>query len=213
MFTDVLDALNWRYATKRMNHRTVPQASIDRIVEAARLAPSSYGLQPYTLLVITDPQLRARIQQQAAPQPQLTECSHLLVFATWSSVEEPRVDEFLALTAHQRQIPLSDLQAYGEVIKGTLRTLGSDLARQQWAARQAYLALGMALTAAALEGVDATPMEGFDPLELDRVLNLEGKQLNSVVMAAVGYRDAERDALAGQAKVRRPLTQFRQLLA
>ncbi|SDW98112.1 NAD(P)H-dependent oxidoreductase [Marinobacter mobilis] len=212
MFTDVLDALNWRYATKRMNHHTVPQASIDRIVEAARLAPSSYGLQPYTLLVITDPQLRARIQQQAAPQPQLTECSHLLVFATWASVDEPRVDEFLALTALKRQIPVSDLQGYGEVIKGTLRTLGSNQARQQWAARQAYIALGMALTVAALEGVDATPMEGFDPLELDRILGLEGKQLNSVVMATLGYRDTDQDALAGQAKVRRPLAEFRQVL-
>lgn len=213
MFTDVLDALNWRYATKRMNGQSIPQATIDRIVEAARLAPSSYGLQPYTLLVIEDPDLRAKIQQQAAQQPQLSEGSHLLVFATWATLDEHHVDEFMALIAREREIPVSELNDYGSVIKGTLETLGGTTAKQQWAARQAYIALGLTLTAAALEGVDATPMEGFNPGELDRLLGLPEKNLNSVVIAALGYRDETLDNLAGQTKVRRPLTEFRQVLA
>lgn len=212
MFSDVLDALNWRYAAKRMNGQTVPQTSIDRIVEAARLSPSSYGLQPYSLLVIENPERRAQIQQLAAQQPQLTECSHLLVFATWATVDDHHVDEFMALIAHERAMPMSDLKDYSDIIKGTLRGLGSEQAKQQWAARQAYIALGMALTAAALEGVDATPMEGFDPTELDRILDLPANNLNSVVIATLGYRDADQDSLAGQAKVRRPLAQFRQIM-
>lgn len=210
---NLINALNWRYATKHMNGERVPQDTVNRIIEAARLAPSSYGLQPYSVLVVTDPALRQSIQQQAAQQPQISECSHLLVFAVWDRIGDHEVDDFIALTARERGTPASELKDYADVIKGTLNGFGSEAEKHHWAARQAYIGLGMALAAAALEKVDATPMEGFDPQALDRVLGLPERGLRSVVVTTLGYRDADNDWLAAMPKVRWPLETFRQLIA
>ena len=179
------------------------------IIEAARLAPSSYGLQPYTVQVVKDPELRATIQQKAAPQPQLTEGSHLLVFAAWNRITDREVDAFIRLIAHERNQTTEELKRYADTIKGTVNGFATDAEKSHWAARQAYLALGMALAAAAMAGVDATPMEGFDPLALDQVLGLPEQGLHSVVIATLGYRDTGQDTLATAKKVRWPLEQFR----
>lgn len=207
--TTLISALNWRYAAKRMNHRQVADDVIDTIVDAAHLAPSSFGLQPYSVLVVSDPALRARLHQQAIPQPQVTEGSHLLVFATWDQLGDRQVDELIQLTADTRQIPVTELDDYSQIIKATVNGFDSDQARHQWAARQAYLGLGLALTAAAMARVDATPMEGFDPAALDQALGLTGRGLRSVVVMTVGYRNPEADYLAEQAKVRWPRERFR----
>lgn len=205
---DFLKALHWRYATKRMSGQRIPEPQLDRILEATHLAPSSYGLQPYVVKVISDQSLLARIREEAAPQPQVTECSHLLVFATMTNLNDPLVDQFIQLTAEQRGLSVGNLKDYADSIKGTINGFESDEVKQAWAARQAYIALGFALSAAAIEGVDASPMEGFEPAALDSVLGLAEQGLNSVVIAALGYRDTEKDKYAALPKVRRPRPQL-----
>ena len=187
------DALNWRYATKRMTGEKVPEEKVGRILEAARLAPSSFGLQPYTLLVAEPLALRQRIAPVAMNQPQITECSHLVIFAAWSPVTEAQVEDKLA--------------GLEKTVKGKVAGFASEDEGFQWAARQAYLGLGMALAAAALERVDASPMEGFDPPGLDQLLGLRERGLRSVALMGLGYRDTDNDRLAGQKKVRRPRQQ------
>lgn len=199
----LIEALHWRYATKRMNGRTVPQDKLERILDAAHLAPSSYGLQPYTVLVIDDPALREQLRERSAWQPQITECSHLLVFAVWDPVAEEHVDALIERIAGERDIDPATLESYRDTIKATLKAKSPD-ERFEWAARQAYIALGTTLTAAALEQVDASPMEGFDPIALDDQLGLKAQKLRSVVLVALGYRDTDNDWLAGLKKVRWP---------
>lgn len=201
---NLIDALHWRYATKRMTGERVPQAKFERILEAIRLAPSSYGLQPYSVLVIESQALRERIKPVAFNQPQITESSHLLVFAAWHSVEESHVDELIRLTAVERDMDPADMEAYKNTIKGTVKAFASAQDKLHWASKQAYLALGTALTAAAVECIDASPMEGFDPVELDQLLELEARGLRSVALLALGYRDVEADRYAGLTKVRWP---------
>ena len=194
--------LEWRYATKRMNGKTVPQEKIDNILEAIRLTPSSYGLTPYSVLVIKDIELRKKIQPAAYMQPQIVEGSHLLVFAAWDNVTEKNVDDYMALVSATRGVPVSALADFKKYIMGTVNSL-DQAGRANWAARQAYIALGTGLVAAASEEVDSTPMEGFDPAKLDEILGLKAKGLKSVVMLALGYRDTANDASAGYKKVRR----------
>lgn len=201
---NITEALSWRYAAKRMNGQKVPPEKVDRILEAARLAPSSYGLQPYSVLVVEDEALREKIRPVALNQPQITESSHLLVFAAWDTVTEDHVDEFIRLTADERGINPADLDDYRNMIKGTVSGFPSPRENFHWAAKQAYLALGTALVEAAVQRVDASPMEGFDPERLDELLGLRERNLRSVVLMALGYRNTEKDWLAGLKKVRWP---------
>lgn len=197
-------ALHWRYAAKRMNGQRIPEATLERILDAAHLAPSSYGLQPYSVVVVDDPAQRERCRPAAFDQPQVSECSHLLVFATWETTGEAEVDELIRLMARERGLEAARLAGYRDTLKGMVNGFESAAARRDWAAKQAYLAMGMVLAAAALERVDATPMEGFDPAALDAVLGLEARQLRSAVVVALGYRDPDADWLAGMKKVRWP---------
>jgi nitroreductase len=194
--------LNWRYATKRMNGKTVPQQKIDSILESIRLTPSSYGLTPYKVLVITDTELRKKIQPAAWGQPQIVESSHLLIFAAWDTITEKNVDDYMKLVSETRGMPVDSLAEFKKYIMGTVNAL-DEAGKVTWAAKQAYIALGTGLNAAALEEVDSTPMEGFDPAKVDEVLGLKEKGLKSVVMLALGYRDAESDKSATYKKVRR----------
>jgi len=194
--------LEWRYATKRMNGKSVPQEKIDNILEAIRLTPSSYGLTPYSVLVIKDRDFLKKIQPAAYMQPQIVECSHLLVFAAWENVTEKNVDDYMALVSATRGVPVSALADFKKMIWGgaSTRSAADNFA---WSSRQAYIALGTGLVAAASEEVDSTPMEGFDPAKLDEILGLKAKGLKSVVMLALGYRDTVNDASVGYKKVRR----------
>lgn len=200
---DYIKQLNWRYATKRMTGRKVPQEKVDRILEAIRLSASSMGLQPYTVLIIENEELRKKIQPIAYNQPQITEASHLLVFAAWQEVTTEKVDEYISQLSKERGIPEFSLDSYKKMILDTASTM-DEKSLYNWNAHQAYIALGSGLIAAALEEVDSTPMEGFQPDELDKLLNLREKGLKSVALLTFGYRDAEADKNASLNKVRRP---------
>lgn len=198
----LINALNWRYATKRMNGQKVPAEKAEAILEAIRLSASSMGLQPYTILVVEDEALRAQIQQVAYGQPQIVEASHLLVFAAWDNISEAQVDAYINQIAAERGVAPQQLAGLRDMLMGPV-TRNTPEQNYQWAARQAYIAFGTAIAAAALEQVDATPMEGFDAAALDELLNLKEKGLRSVTLLPLGYRDAENDSLASAKKIRR----------
>lgn len=202
LIMELIKALNWRYAAKRMNGQKVPSDKINTILEAIRLAPSSMGLQPYTVLVIEDEELKKKISPIARNQPQIEESSHLLVFAAWDDITPGHIEEFIQHTASERDMSVDKLDDF----KNTLLSIADKNTQEQnfnWAARQAYIAFGIGLVAAAAEKVDATPMEGFDSKALDELLNLKEKGLRSVTLLPLGYRDAENDWLAKLPKVRR----------
>ncbi len=203
----ILEALEWRYASKRMNGQRVPSEKVDTILEAIRLAPSSMGLQPYAVLVIESEELRKQIQPIAMNQPQIVESSHLLVFAAWDDITPAHVEEYINEMATARQMPVEQLYDF----KQTLLQIAEKNTQEEnfsWAARQTYIALGTALVAAAAEKVDTTPMEGFNNAALDELLNLKDRGLRSVTMLPLGYRDTDNDWLAPLPKVRRDKSKF-----
>ncbi len=203
-----IEQLNWRYATKRMvADKAVPQEKVNAIVEAIRLSASSYGLQPYNLLVIQDKELLKKIQPIAYNQPQIGETSTLLVFAVWDKPTQERIDAYFNLIASERGIPVEALAGFKTTVEGTISNLDEATA-YNWMARQAYIALGTGLAAAAIENVDATPMEGFNPAGLDELLGLTEKGLKSVVILPLGYRDEANDPLASAKKVRKSTEDF-----
>lgn len=205
---NVIELCNWRYATKKMLPcMTVPQDKVNRILEAARLAPSSSGLQPYEILVITDPELRARIMPVAKNQEQIVACSHLLVFAAWDTYTAERIQRVFDQTKRDRGEISPYWENYGKVLQEKYPARGSEV-NFQHAACQAYIGLGFALLAAAAEQVDCTPMEGFDPATLDALLGLGAKGLRSVLLLPLGYRDADNDWLVTLNKSRRPAAEF-----
>lgn len=199
---ELIKALNWRYATKRMTGEKIPQEKLDRILEAIRLSASSTGLQPYTILVLEDKELRKKLQPFAYNQPQIVEASHLLIFAAWSNITIEQVKEFISNIAEARGVTLDSLKAYQAMIENLISNKTAE-ENYTWAAKQTYIALGTALVAAAIEGIDATPMEGFNPQAFDELLQLSEKGLRSVSLLTLGYRDAKNDYLANAKKVRR----------
>ncbi len=197
-----LSNLKWRYATKRMNGQKVPSEKLENILEAIQLAPTSIGLQPFTVLVIEDPELRAKIAPAIYNQAQITEGSHVLVFAAWTEINDASIDKYLNHIAALRGIPVESLDGMRNMINGAVAGKTTEQLTN-WNARQAYIALGTGLVAAAEEQVDSTPMEGFDVEALDAALGLKEKGLRSTVVLALGYRNAEADYLSAAAKVRR----------
>ena len=199
---ELIKSLKWRHASKKMSGQKVPAEKIDNILEAIRLAPSSMGLQPYTILVIKNEELRQQILPVAFNQSQIIDSSHLLVFAAWDNVTETHVGDFVQHIAATRDTPLESLGGYRDMLmRYTQRSAEENF---QWSARQAYIALGIAIVAAAEERVDATPMEGFENDKLDELLNLRMQGLRSVALLPLGYRDVDSDWLASLPKVRRP---------
>nr|WP_272955856.1 NAD(P)H-dependent oxidoreductase [Agrobacterium larrymoorei] len=204
----LIEKLNWRYATKKMDPaKTVSQDKVDRIVEAARLAPTSSGLQPFEIIVVTNPEIRARIQEISWNQAQVTEGSHLLVFAAWDNYTPERINHMFDLTNDERGFKNEGWEKYRQFLLDSYPGRDPQV-NFEHAARQAYIAFGMAVAQAAFEGVDSTPMEGFDPAKLDEILGLREKGLRSVTILPLGYRQEEGDWLAKLKKVRRPLDQF-----
>ncbi|MGK6351405.1 nitroreductase family protein [Parapedobacter sp. DT-150] len=199
----LLDALNWRYATKKMNGQPVPQEKVDKIIEATHLAPSAAGLQPFSVLVITNKELKAKIQPIANGQSQIVDGSHLLVFAAWDNYTAERIDSILDHTTVERGLPADTFDAYKVRLKGLFLDRPANI-NFEHAARQAYIAFGLAIAAAAELQVDATPMEGFDNAALDELLQLPQQGLKSVTLLPLGYRDSENDWLVSQKKVRTP---------
>lgn len=198
----LLEMLDWRYATKKMDPaKTVPEEKIDAIIEAIRMAPTSSGTQPFELILVNNPEVRAKIQAAANNQSPISEGSHLLVFAAWDNYTEERIDEVTQLNIDARgEIPLIH-QYYGNL--KSLYVPREAEVNYAHAARQAYIGLGIGLVAAAEQGVDSTPMEGFDPATVDEILGLGDKGLRSVVLLPLGYRDPTGDWLLPMAKVRK----------
>lgn len=196
------DHLNWRYATKKMKAgKSVPQDKVDAIIEAVRMAPTSSGTQPFELMVVTNPDLRAKIAEAASGQTPITDGSHLLVFAAWDTYTEERIDTVKQMNVEARgDLPL--IHGYYDNLKANYVPRDADV-NYAHAARQTYIALGIALVAAAEQEVDSTPMEGFDPDAVDAILNLRERGLRSVVLLPLGYRDEGGDWLLPMPKVRK----------
>ncbi|MDZ7937787.1 MAG: NAD(P)H-dependent oxidoreductase [Rhodoferax sp.] len=206
--SDLIQKLEWRYATKKFNPaKAVPQEKVDRILEAVRLAATSSGLQPYEVIVVTSHEVRAKIQPIAWNQAQITEGSHLLVFAAWDNYTVERINAMFDLVNEERGMKNEGWENYRKMLLGMYPQRSAE-ENYQHAARQAYIGLGTALVAAAEEQVDSTPMEGFDPKALDEILGLNARGLRSVAILPLGYRADEGDWLQNLKKVRRPRDQF-----
>ena len=204
----VIDKLNWRYATKAMiAGKAVPADKVERILEAARLAPTSSGLQPFEIILVSSAAVREQIKPIAWNQAPITDGSHLLVFAAWDNYTAERINMMFDLTNEIRGFKNEGWEKYRQMLLSSYPQRDAEV-NYQHAARQAYIGLGAALIAAAFEGVDATPMEGFDPDALDKILGLRERGLRSVVIMPIGYRQADKDWLVNLKKVRRPREQF-----
>jgi len=203
---ELLNALEWRYASKKMNGKRVPEDKVEKILEAIRLAPSSIGLQPYSVMVITDPELKKKILPIANNQQQIVDSSHLLVFATWDEITTERVEDFISLNAKTRKVSMESLDGLrSKLLNISKRSREENF---EWAARQTYIAFATGIAAAAEERVDATPMEGFNNVALDELLNLKDKGLRSLTLLPLGYREKEKDWLVNLPKVRREKEKF-----
>ena len=198
----LLDSLKWRYAVKRMNGNKIPEATLNTILEATKLAPSSFGLTPYNIIVIEDEEQRKKLQPHFYNQPQVGESSALVIFATWNSITDKEVAKYMQEIAEERGVPVESLNDFASYINGSIKNLSAEQL-QVWAAKQTYIALGFTLVAAASEEIDATPMEGFKPDAVDEALGLTALGLHSAVAVTLGYRDAANDYLSGAKKVRR----------
>jgi nitroreductase len=206
--TTLIQKLQWRYAAKKMNPaQAVPQDKVDRILEAIRLTATSSGLQPYEVFVVTNPEMRQKIQAVANNQAQITEGSHLLVFAAWDDYTPERINMMFDLTNKQRNFTNDGWEAYRAMLLKLYPPRGAEV-NFQHAARQAYIGLGTALIAAAEEHVDATPMEGFVPAKVDEIMGLAAHGLRSVLLLPLGYREEGKDWLEKLPKVRRDTSHF-----
>ncbi|QIL86324.1 NAD(P)H-dependent oxidoreductase [Vibrio sp. HDW18] len=206
--SDLIRKLKWRYATKKMDpNQTVAPEKVERILEAIRLTATSSGLQPYEVIVVTNPELRAQIVPHAWDQAQITDASHLLVFAAWDNYTAERINMMFDLVNEVRGFRNEGWENYRQQVLASYVPRDPEI-NYQHAARQAYIGLGTALIAAAEEGVDSTPMEGFDPIKVDEILQLRQRGLRSVVLLPLGYRADEGDWLVNLAKVRRSRDNF-----
>lgn len=206
--SDLLKKLQWRYATKKMDAaKAVPQEKVERILEAIRLTATSSGLQPYEVIVVTNPGLREQIKPHAWNQNQITDCSHLLVFAAWDNYTAERINAMFDLVNDERGIKNEGWENYRQKLLSGYVPRDAET-NYQHAARQAYIGLGTALIAAAEMGVDCTPMEGFVPEEVDQILGLRERGLRSVLLLPLGYRQPEGDWLVNLQKVRRARKDF-----
>ncbi len=200
---DILKSLNWRYATKRMTGKKLPEQDLQTILDAIRLSASSYGLQPYNVLVIENEAVKKQLQPMAYGQAQIVESSHVLVFCAWNSVDEAKVDEYLQAYSETTSMPLEKILAFGVKDRMMQAIVGMPQNEQyHWAAKQAFIALGTGIIAAASLEIDATPMEGFIAAKVDELLGLQEKNLRSVVLLALGYRDAANDFMVKTPKHR-----------
>lgn len=201
---ELLDKLNWRYAAKAMNGKPVAEDKVERILEAARLAPTSSGLQPFEIIVIKNKDVKEKIKPVAWNQSVITDCSHLLVFAAWDTYTAERINYMFDLTNDIRGFKNEGWENYRQILLNSYPQKDAEV-NFNHAAKQAYIAFSQAITAAAFEGVDATPIEGFDPDAVDAILGLREKGLRSAVLLPIGYRQENEDWLVNLVKVRKPM--------
>ena len=198
----LLDALQWRYATKVFDPaKKIPADVWAALEKTLVLTPTSYDLQPYRFLVVQDPAKRAALLSHSWGQKQVVDCSHFVVFTARTEMKEADVNKLIERISAVRNIPAASLNYYRSMMLGDVVTGARGKIAHEWAARQSYIALGNLMTAAAVLGVDACPMEGLVPAEYDKILNLAGSGYATVVACALGYRAAG-DKYASLAKVR-----------
>jgi nitroreductase len=198
---DIVDCLQWRYATKKFDaNKKLDEATYQKLEEALRLSASSFGLQPWKFVVVTDPEIKKQLPAHSWGQMQPQDCSHLVVISRISDIDAEYVDHYIETIATARGVAKESLSSYADMMKGFLK---NPIDKKHWMEKQCYIALGTLLTAAAALGVDTCPMEGFDAEAYDRILGLKEKGCNSVVVCPLGYRAAD-DKYAQAAKVRFP---------
>jgi len=206
--TDLLSQLSWRYAVKQFDPtRTLTPETWSTLAQALVLSPSSFGLQPYRFLAIASAELKARLRPASWNQSQITDCSHLVVFTVRTGMIEADVDHFVARTAAVRGVSVESIAGYRKVMVGDVVHGVRGRIAQEWATRQAYIALGNLMTSAAVLGVDACPLEGLEPAKYDEILGLAPTGYATVVACALGYRAAT-DKYATLPKVRFPLAEL-----
>ena len=198
----VLEHRTWRYATKKFDaSKKVSDQDLETLMEATRLSASSYGLQPYHVFVITDQEVKEKLKPASWNQSQITDASHLIVFANATDFGEELVDDYLTNMSETRSIPLEGLKGYADLMKSKLMELTTE-EKSNWTARQAYIAFGNLMQAAAELKIDTCPMEGFEADKYNEILGLNDKNLNAAVVLPIGYR-SEEDATQHLPKVRK----------
>lgn len=196
-----LENLNWRYATKSFDSsKKIDSTLLSKLLDSSRLSPSSFGLQPWKFFVVEDLAIREKLKSHAWNQPQITECSHLVVFANRASVDEDYINNFTAQIEKERGLAVGSVDPYKSMILGSLPMMQGEQG-QSWMTKQLYIALGVLMTACSEAKVDSCPMEGFDPLKFDEILGLPTKGYHSRVLCALGYRSPE-DKAASAKKIR-----------
>ncbi len=202
----ILEAMKWRYSTNKFDtNKKLSTEQLTELLEAMTLAPSSYGLQPWKFIVVTNPEVRAKLQAAGYGQEKITEASHLIVFAVEKNIDDKLVDTYIQSVSDTRSVPVENLKGYEDMIKGAIARQTNEQ-RIEWATRQAYIALGVLVVSAAQMEIDVGPMEGFDPKKFDEILGLEKLGLESKVVAAVGFRSPD-DPSIQYRKVRFPKEQ------
>lgn len=198
-----IEHLNWRYATKKFDpSKKISEKEINILKDAIQLSASSYGLQPYKVLIIEDENTRETLKAASWNQTQITDASHMIVLANMIDADETLVDDYIDNVSKTRGIPKDNLTGYSDMMKTNVVALPLD-AKNNWTAKQAYIALGNVLSAAASLQIDACPMEGFDSASYNKILGLDNKKLNAAVVVTLGYR-AKDDDTQHYAKVRKP---------
>ncbi|EWH10239.1 nitroreductase [Catenovulum agarivorans DS-2] len=203
---EIISALNWRYAVREFSEQTIESATIDKLAEATRLSASSYGLQPYRLIILRDTATRQQLLQHAYGQTKVRDSSHLFILAIQTQINEAFIDNHFNMVENQRGLQAGALAGFSNHVKEAMLPM-SQLELSQWAENQAHIALGNLLTVAAIEQVDACPMAGFNKAGFDHVLGLKHKGLSSSVICALGVRSSS-DASAKYVKTRVPQNQF-----
>lgn len=198
----LIKSLEWRYATKAMNGTKIPQDKMENILRAIQLAPSSFGLTPYSIIVVESDELKEKLTPAAYGQQQVMKSSAVVVFATKNTINSDTVEEYMNEIAEQRNTTRESLQQFYDYVNGFVLNMTEEQ-KKIWASKQTYIALGFGLVAAANEEVDATPMEGFIPSKVDEILGLQEMGLSSSVILTLGYRDEANDYLVSAPKVRR----------
>ena len=205
--SEVLEALNWRYATKKFDSsKKIPQETWEKLEEALRLSPSSFGMQPYRFVIVTDPKVKQELVAASYNQVQVADCSHLVVFARIAEVNQAHVEHYVDLISKVRNVPAESMKMLHDMMSGFIKGASKETL-DGWAEKQCYIALGNLMTAASIFKVDNCPMEGIVKDEIDRILQLPAKGCHSVVACALGYR-AEDDKYSKLAKVRFPAAEL-----
>ena len=189
--SDFITNQNWRYATKKFDAaKKISTQDLNTLKEAIRLSSSSYGLQPYKVIIIENPELKAQLLPAAYGQSQVVDASHLIVFANETNVDDETINRYINRISETRGMPAESLAGFGNYMKGGINSMPEDV-KNIWAAKQTYLALGNLLNAAAELKIDVTPMEGFVPSKVNEILGLDKLNLNASLMATIGYLHQE----------------------